>query len=706
MDALKRSNFGVLAVIVLAFLLIGTSFTRAETAGSAKSPPIVDKTLVAWVYLANTTQRGGSVLTMIDNSERFDAIVFGENTAGRWMAGSDSGRRTQADQSSYATETADEKTFVQIAVTYSGKNVTIYRNGKHYAGYSIAKPQPFDADATVLLGLRYIGKMGDIGYFTGAIEEARIYDCALKLETITALQLNKPSAPKPIGQWTFEDGTASDSSGNYYDGHLRGDARIADGRLHLDGKYSFVQIHRPIEAEVQSMFYKARSPQTGNMWDTWVYFHEGTYYLYYLGCVGEIWDNVSMASSPDGVHWKEIGPVYLKHPKAYAIGSGATWKSPNFAKDGKFFMHFGQSFPGEQVKGFIDINTRMKNGFFPKTVRFCESTDLIHWKLLDRTKYGFIPDTRWYPWGADCINATARPDGGFYGYWSCGSGPGFGQSLDGIKWEALPPIKAEGFEKCEVGDVEKIGDKFYMMLGHNFMMYTMTADQPQGPFMRAKKNFHLMSNRNTYFTRFVRTPDGLLVNHHSWSSQRASTWGRREFYFAPLKSAVVDDEGTLRLGWWKGNEKMKHELVEVQLPGCTPGTETPVVMLGNTFDTQVGVILEGTLELPEAGEPRRGLYIEYGPDSGSAVLIDARGAAELGKIKSDGSGFRIEKRVNREMQFGKPAAFRLLLKHSMLEFYLDDILIECYMLPHNATGRIGMICGSNSQAIAKLKAWY
>jgi hypothetical protein len=41
-----------------------------------------------------------------------------------------------------------------------------------------------------------------------------------------------------------------------------------------------------------------------------------------------------------------------------------------------------------------------------------------------------------------------------------------------------------------------------------------------------------------------------------------------------------------------------------------------------------------------------------------------------------------------------------------LEFYLDDILIECFSLPADATGRIGLIRGSDSRAIGKLKAWH
>ena len=56
-----------------------------------------DKTLVSWVCLANTTQRGGSALT-IQQDDQFDGIVFGEKEAGKWMAGSDFLKRTQNQQ--------------------------------------------------------------------------------------------------------------------------------------------------------------------------------------------------------------------------------------------------------------------------------------------------------------------------------------------------------------------------------------------------------------------------------------------------------------------------------------------------------------------------------------------------------------------------------------------------------------------------------
>jgi len=50
-------------------------------------PVIKDKTLVAWVYPANLTQRGGSVLTLDDMESHFDGIVFGKSSRGSgWRA--------------------------------------------------------------------------------------------------------------------------------------------------------------------------------------------------------------------------------------------------------------------------------------------------------------------------------------------------------------------------------------------------------------------------------------------------------------------------------------------------------------------------------------------------------------------------------------------------------------------------------------------
>ena len=116
-----------------------------------------DKTLVSWVYLANTTQQGGSALT-IQRDDEFDGIVFGEREAGKWMAGSDFFRRTQNQQGASATESADATTLIQMAIVYKGNQVSLYRNGELYASYETSNIDLLTArDNQAVFGLRHEG---------------------------------------------------------------------------------------------------------------------------------------------------------------------------------------------------------------------------------------------------------------------------------------------------------------------------------------------------------------------------------------------------------------------------------------------------------------------------------------------------------------------------------------------------------------------
>lgn len=437
---------------------------------------------------------------------------------------------------------------------------------------------------------------------------------------------------------------------------------------------------QPFDRSVQTMFYRPRSRKTGRMWDTWVFLDKDTWYLFYLAKAGRNWDNFSLATSPDGVHWSERGRLLTKRPDTTWMGTGSTWRSPNFAEDGKYQLNFSEWRGPRQ------------------TIFFAESRDLLNWTRLGDDR-AFVQDERWYERNGrwDCIWTIPRPEGGLYGYWTAtpkkqtGGRFGFGRSADGVHWQALPPPKVRGVGGGEVGAIARIGDRYYMMFGHFPTMRTLVADRPEGPFRLAAGNPVLL-DKHTYFSRFVHSPDGLLVCHHSISRNRG-------VFFAPLKAALVDDEGTLRLGWWKGNEKMKHRAVEV----VGPGEDKTIAVLGNTFKVAEGLIFEGTMLLPEAHGGRRGLYVECVGGGGAAILFDAAGKAEIGPIRPDGTGFKGEEKVNRQMAFARPARFRLLVKHSLIECYLDDVLVECYSLPRGASGRIGLIGGA--KAFAELRAW-
>ena len=425
----------------------------------ASAKPLLDKTLIAWVQLANSNQQGGSVLTLIDKAERFDAIVFGEITPGRWMAGSDFFRRTSKDQAAWPAESAGSNALVQLAITYHSNQVTLLRNGRDYASYAMGQEQPFGEDAMVLLGLRYLGAMGEIGFFSGAIEDARIYDRALTADQLAALRPNRPSDPLPLAWWTFEDGKAEDIMKSFPATRLEGHTHVVDGKLILDGSSYLWAAKDPkafamesenetaFDTRVQTMFYKARSKRTGNMWDTWLYLHQGTYFLYYLANARGQWDNISLARSPDGVHWQEVGRVLSKGRGVTWMGTGSTWKSPRFETDGRFFMNFSE-WKGPR-----------------QTIFFAESKDLVQWTRLGN-EYEFVQDERWYEKNGrwDCIWTIPRPGGGLYGYWTAspkketGGRFGFGETLDGISWKALAPPVVSGAGEGEVGAIEKIGD--------------------------------------------------------------------------------------------------------------------------------------------------------------------------------------------------------------------------------------------------------
>ena len=55
-----------------------------------------------------------------------------------------------------------------------------------------------------------------------------------------------------MGWWTFEDGTARDLTGHFPMGELHGNAKIADGKLILDGADSYLLVPPALKPEKQT----------------------------------------------------------------------------------------------------------------------------------------------------------------------------------------------------------------------------------------------------------------------------------------------------------------------------------------------------------------------------------------------------------------------------------------------------------------------
>ena len=488
------------------------------------------------------------------------------------------------------------------------------------------------------------------------------------------------------------------------------------------------------------MFY--RPTKVARMWDTWLYYHEGVHYLYYLHeTTGARFDGMSVATSRDGVHFEEVGSIIERREDAEWLGTGSVWKAGN-----QFVLNFSEQSDGVQA------------------IYFAASDDLVHWERLG-DEYRCDPDPRWYddtPSGRwDCIWSVRRPDGGYWGYltarpWSQTPGirfesVGMVASDDGLHWRAVaPPVIEWGewprMDVGEVGAIEKIGDRYYLMLGYGESklgnrhaayalgarqgMYTFVGDRPEGPFRADADAYRLLTcnalrPRMAYFSRFYPLQDEMLVNHHS-ISRSDMRW------MAPLKRAVVDEAGHLYLGYWPGNDAVKGDPIPLDLSACaTVWPEEPgagwqmsgerlemnepnsgaLVLFANHFDLQQGVIVEGdmTVHEPEKGWSGIGLYVEEDArkKTGTAFIAETRGCTEIGSLRSGrhGMGFVSDDALQLGVKPGEKCHFRFLIRRFLTELYLDDRLVQCYSLPESVSGRLGLVLESGRAIFEGIKAW-
>jgi len=458
-----------------------------------------------------------------------------------------------------------------------------------------------------------------------------------------------------------------------------------------------------LPAKTLSMFFP--SPYGSNhMWDTWLYYNDGTYYLFWLdgapGTSPTPWNSHVLATSKEGVYYKPFGRIYNRaKDDIQGVGTGHTWKSPDFEKTGKFINNYSEH----------RISTNAQE------IHFAESTDLVHWKKVDE-KYRFKQDTRWYKekgrW--DCIDTLPRPSGGLYGFWTAspdqektpGARVGFGESKDGLTWTALKPPVLKYNGGVELGGIHKVGDTYYMMISGGTVLQSKSV---HSPFVPQTKNTSLIGG-NMYFPRFFHNhPDGLMVNYHMIGP---TGWMSARILFAPLKRAVVDSEGIMRAMWWKGNDTLKREELKVE-----PGTQRngSVTMLKSQFPAEKGVILEGRVQ-PAASdddEPR-GIYFDTDKEQKFALFF-FKDRTELCTISSTGTGaetYDSKSRyangvVRRGVTFGPNSTFRLLLKPDVIEVYCNDHLMQARRFPPKNTwnGRVGLIGSVGSTAVEIQKAF-
>ena len=119
------------------------------------------------------------------------------------------------------------------------------------------------------------------------------------------------------------------------------------------------------------MFFKSEGVDAH--WDTWMFFHEGTYYLFYLITEYSPGEGFGLATSPDGVTWTDHGWAIRASDKMVTyLGTGAVWKAPD---------HRATAVASSAT---IPNGASKKMDARPRTSSSPESQDLMNWTKVRR----------------------------------------------------------------------------------------------------------------------------------------------------------------------------------------------------------------------------------------------------------------------------------------------------------------------------------
>jgi len=221
-------------------------------------------------------------------------------------------------------------------------------------------------------------------------------------------------------------------------------------------------------------------PSKGSIWDPTVIYANNQYYMFSMYGGDSVW----LATSTDGVHWKDYGVVV----KAEGFKNNRVWKQFVNKVGDRYIMDYG---------AFTD------QGSSNNLLRFYESKDLIHWTYVNEVpvdeKYYRNRGGRW-----DHMfmipRDEANPGAGYVGYVVAKpldphSMFGMMESPDGVHFTPIkPPEVVADFRlpgEFEIGGIRKFGGRYYLIGGvgnpphfgfTGYSVLTYTADSPMGPF--------------------------------------------------------------------------------------------------------------------------------------------------------------------------------------------------------------------------------
>jgi hypothetical protein len=495
----------------------------------------------------------------------------------------------------------------------------------------------------------------------------------------------------------------------------------------------------PVGKDRGAFLYKT---PTGTLKDNTVIWHEGKFYLFTMYGQEEmkgndsLFNSVWLATSTDGVHWKDVGTVIKNQP--FAVWALSVWKAGD-----RFILNHGSHSPGD-------------------ILRLWQSKDLINWEYLGEEYAVRKPGGE----RLDCMSVLAPEKEGETSWYGYATG-GLLRSEDGVKWkwEGDYKLSDPNWSIIEAGGCGHIDGKYYVTSGwvqalpgdFNYSTLTYVSEEPDGPFRpdfeALRLNGHSGFITVALWARFCRLPDELLITNYIVDvHSEIQTW-----WHAPMKKAVVDKSGHLRMGYWQGNEAIKGNSVPLHLrnstqlfpspdsqsdkakaaltidgdviqlmrqPGINPsyiGYADPraaVALLDEQFDTQKGFVLEGRMKVDplnqgilSKGIPGIGLFFEEQAEQGTAVMFHTNRLTEIGTLQlANDAHFDCKDRIGfgcaavAGISESSASTFRLLFRSDIFELYLNDLLVQTFYT-NGATGRVGFIVRDGQAIFDNLRAW-
>jgi sucrose-6-phosphate hydrolase SacC (GH32 family) len=647
----RNQDKGTMMKTLTATLTLGFAALALSRLAAAET----DKTLVSWVALANTTQQGGSALTL-QRGDQFDAIVFGEREPGRWMAGSNVFARTQGDQRPNAAEKAGDIPLVQMAIVYQGNRIAIYRNGRPYTSYTASNIDLLSAeDNMAVFGLRHQGA-GTGQTLLGSIEDARIYARALGIEEIRQLKPKKESAIKPYAWWTFEKGRETDRMGRFPVNALSGGAAIEGGRLVLPNEGATLiaataTTLRLIQTGTETPAMPANPPAD---WLTYHLFHpgpggampgdpncafywKGRYHLHYIynHKFGFAFAHVS---SDDMLHWKW-------HP---------TTLEPRFTGHGMFS---GTGFITKEGRPAIIYHGQ---GSGRNQLAFALDDDLEQWTkpvpILPRDSSG--KEAQMNHWDPDCwLN------GGVYYALSGGGNPSLMKSSDLKSWTFLGPLLHDDYpanlgmakgEDISCANMFKLGNKWMLLcISHRLGCRYYLGDFKHEKYLPESQAMMSWNGNNFFAPESVLTKDGRRVMWAWMMNLPVANCGLQSL----PRELEVPDDGVLRI----------RPVRELELLRGEKKQEAGVVVKGEAARQlkEIGgraIELEAVFSSPQAREVGLDVLCDGRGENGLRVAVAAdRKTLSVGNVQAPFA-----------LKAGEDLTLHVFIDHGVVEVFAND----------------------------------